>query len=569
MRRLISLIALICSLLIPVAHIYAQESGEFLRLPLSPQASGMGDAFVALADDSLGLYYNPAGLASIRHPAASLVYHKYLQDINGNSFGFAYPYKSWALGIAPTFFKMKEEPIYDSLGTDTGLKFGYEAKIIPIALAGRIGNLAIGFAGKSYSENIGVQTSATTAYDVGAIYKLNKLSFGAAVQNLGGKVFDYNIAKIQRVGVAYTGSKYSAAADLKKEGEDKSTINLGGTYALADILRLRGGWRLQDAFGGITFGFGLELGSINFDYAYISYGDLGTTHKAGFSLLFGANADKHKILKNVEEPKHAEKTVINLLPELAWTGEEDYLSAGLSTGTNTAGSTFVYRVKYTDMEDAAPAIGYPKVHIKRNGLEVPGSPFQMKYVSGTNTAGAFYTHSITLDAGSDYSYFFDAINTAGKAAIGLPTKSVNGPAVVPALIVKTTSGTSIAVGDFIGKNASHDDASIVADFLRTELVNAHTFNVMDRNNMYAILAEQKLQNSGQTSQENAAAIGRLLNVKQMFVGSLSRLGNSYYIIVNVVDVETGKIIASYDSEAASSKDLRDACRRIVKKVIAN
>ncbi|MDO8804269.1 MAG: CsgG/HfaB family protein [Elusimicrobiota bacterium] len=132
--------------------------------------------------------------------------------------------------------------------------------------------------------------------------------------------------------------------------------------------------------------------------------------------------------------------------------------------------------------------------------------------------------------------------------------------------VRITGGTNMAVAEFVGKNVSQADASIVTDFLRTELVSTGLFNVMDRNNMDTVLAEQKFQNSGCTEQECAVEMGKLLNIKQILVGSLSKLMDSYYITVNVVDVETGKITASYNSDPVSSKELKDACQKIVKKL---
>lgn len=564
MRKIIILIALFYALLVVGSRSYAQDSGVFLKLPLSPRAGGMGDVSAALADDPLGLYYNPAGMAYAKRPAVSFVYHQYLQDISGNSFAFVYPFKNFTIGAAPTVFKMKEEPIYNSLGVDTGDKFSYGSKIIPVALAGRIGSLAVGVAGKSYSENIAGQASATTAYDAGAIYKLGRLSFGAAIQNLGGKIFGYDVAKVQRAGVAYAGAKYSAAADLKKEGEDKSSLGLGGTFTLAEILKLRGGWRVKDEFGGLTFGLGLELWAFSFDYAYLSYGDLGATHKAGVSLAFGARAPKPEKPKAVEAPKPVEKAAANSAPELLWTGEENYASAGLSAGAGNTGSTFMYRVKYADPDGDAPATGYPGVHIARNGREISDSPFSMEYISGDNKTGAIYAYSRQLAAGNDYSHFFEAEDSRGAPASGAPTKPVPGPLVSKVETVKMSGGTNVAVAEFTGKNVSQADASIVADFLRTELVSTGLFNVMDRNNMDTVLAEQKFQTSGCTEQECAVEMGKLLNVKKILVGSLSKLLDTYYITVNVVDVETGKIAESYNSDAASSRELKEACRKIVK-----
>ena len=127
--------------------------------------------------------------------------------------------------------------------------------------------------------------------------------------------------------------------------------------------------------------------------------------------------------------------------------------------------------------------------------------------------------------------------------------------------------TNIAVADFAGKNVSQADASIVADFLRTELVGTGKCNVVEKANMDKILAESAFQQSGCTTSECAVQIGKILNVKHMIVGSLSKLMDTYYITVNVVEVETSKIVASYDEEAMSSKELRAACKTLAQKLV--
>jgi curli biogenesis system outer membrane secretion channel CsgG len=178
-----------------------------------------------------------------------------------------------------------------------------------------------------------------------------------------------------------------------------------------------------------------------------------------------------------------------------------------------------------------------------------------------------YSYSIRLAAGNDYSYYFEAKDSGLNTGKGIPTNPVNGPVVSQVETPKISGGMNIAVAEFTGKNVSQADASIVSDFLRTELVNTGAFNVMDRNNMDTILAEQKFQASGCTEQECAVKIGKILNVREMIVGSLSKLLDTYYITVNVVDVETGKIITSMDSSAKSSTELREACREIAKKLV--
>lgn len=125
---------------------------------------------------------------------------------------------------------------------------------------------------------------------------------------------------------------------------------------------------------------------------------------------------------------------------------------------------------------------------------------------------------------------------------------------------------NIAVADFSGKNVSQADASIVADFLRTELVQTGIYNVIEKANMDKILAEAAFQQTGCTTSECAVQIGKILNVKQMVVGTLSKLMDTYYITVNLVEVETGKILASFDQEAMSAKELRTACKTLAQKL---
>lgn len=442
----------VLGLFIVAGALHAQESGVFLKLPVSARAGALGDASTALADEPLGLYHNPAGMAFIKRPAAAFVHHKYLQDIGGNSAAVVLPFGNIAFGLAYTAFGMKKEPIYDSFGNDTGRRFGYESRLPSAGTAVRVGNLAAGFAAKRYSEDMGFGASVSNAYDLGAIYRRGALSFGAAAQNLGGRLHGYDLVRIRRAGAAYGGGRFTAAADYVKMGEEKGFIGLGGALLLTEIVVLRGGWRIKDEFGGLTFGLGLPLGAWNLDYAFTGYGDLGNAHKAGVTLSFGAGKPR---------------------PESGKRGPE--------------------RPRAQDTPPAVPsAAGTP-------------DPGQVR---------------------------------------------------------------NVAVVDFVGKNVSQADASIVAGFIRTELVNTGRVNVMERNNMDAILAEQKFQNSGCTEQECAAQIGKLLNVSRMVLGTLSRLLDTYYITVSLVDVETGKVLASYDAEAGHAGGLKEACGALAGKLAA-
>ncbi|MDO8734747.1 MAG: kelch repeat-containing protein [Elusimicrobiota bacterium] len=134
-------------------------------------------------------------------------------------------------------------------------------------------------------------------------------------------------------------------------------------------------------------------------------------------------------------------------------------------------------------------------------------------------------------------------------------------------IIRNKDIVNIAVADFIGKNVSQADASITADFFRTELVQTGMFNVIEKASMDKILSEAAFQQSGCTTTERAVQIGKILNVQQMVVGSLSKLMDTYFITTNLVDVETGKILVSYDQKVITAQEIKDACKVLSQKLV--
>ncbi len=109
----------------------------------------------------------------------------------------------------------------------------------------------------------------------------------------------------------------------------------------------------------------------------------------------------------------------------------------------------------------------------------------------------------------------------------------------------------VAVLDLQPKNASPELALAVSDYIRVEMVKYDTYELLDRDNMNVILKEQAFQQSGCTSAECAVEIGQLLNCQKMFVGSLSKIGSTFFLTMQRVDVETAKV--DY-ADAVEAKD---------------
>ncbi len=121
---------------------------------------------------------------------------------------------------------------------------------------------------------------------------------------------------------------------------------------------------------------------------------------------------------------------------------------------------------------------------------------------------------------------------------------------------------TVAVMNLDARNVGKSDAVIITGFIRESLVKTDKFKVLERESMEEILREQRFQLTGCTSQECAVKTGKLLNVRQMVVGSLSKLGSKYYISVRLVDVQDSTILMAETAECFSTDELRNAAEII-------
>jgi len=135
------------------------------------------------------------------------------------------------------------------------------------------------------------------------------------------------------------------------------------------------------------------------------------------------------------------------------------------------------------------------------------------------------------------------------------------------LLAAQENKPNLAVMDFSGKNVSAIDASVFSDILRTEIVNQNTVNVVDKANMDKILSEAAFQQTGCTSSECAAQVGKILNVQKMIVGSLSKIEGTYCANANYVDVETGKIERSETVTCDKVKEFYTAANDLAKRLV--
>lgn len=111
---------------------------------------------------------------------------------------------------------------------------------------------------------------------------------------------------------------------------------------------------------------------------------------------------------------------------------------------------------------------------------------------------------------------------------------------------QTTDKNKIAVIDLKNRDAMSQEESItLTDLLRSMLVQTNAFTIVTREQIEPVLRELSLQQSGCTSTECAAEIGKMLETNQIVTGSIGKLGSLYTINIDFIDVTTARIIRSF------------------------
>jgi hypothetical protein len=113
---------------------------------------------------------------------------------------------------------------------------------------------------------------------------------------------------------------------------------------------------------------------------------------------------------------------------LDYTGKANYNSDGVNPESGNLSTTFIFKIKYTDLGNSPPPSGSPNLHIKKDGIQISEDPFVMNYESGSYSQGAIYTYSIILEEGTNYSYYFSSQDSQGYYLI--TTDEKQGPAVI-------------------------------------------------------------------------------------------------------------------------------------------
>jgi tetratricopeptide (TPR) repeat protein len=294
------------------------------------RAMGMGNAFVALADDPTAVYWNTAGLDNIYQQSLTF-FHASLPEGGLYDFlGYAYPtldIGTFALGIARIGTGGIEE--FDLSG-QAGSTFSYDNYRLYLGYGINLPwNLAVGGAlkverrgwyGISLAEYSGDPSATGIGLDVGVLYKpdfsrsalLSNWSFGLNVQNLfqpqlrEGDITDViplalRFGLMRTIPFASGQSGLNILLDLDKSGTTDLGIYFGTEFNYEGFGKVRLGYNNNS----VSFGAGVSYSMFEIDYAFgnPSYDNLlPPIHRISLTVNFGMNRDEmHEIVVQLKK----------------------------------------------------------------------------------------------------------------------------------------------------------------------------------------------------------------------------------------------------------------------------
>ena len=129
---------------------------------------------------------------------------------------------------------------------------------------------------------------------------------------------------------------------------------------------------------------------------------------------------------------------------------------------------------------------------------------------------------------------------------------------VPGASAQNTDVPTVAVMDFTGFMLGEAGNSVnlgkaVSAMLVTEFSGRDGIQVVERQDLNALLQEQRLALSGRVDESSAVEIGKLLGAQYMFYGQVASIADNLRIDIRAVDVETSEVVSVMKKMDATSE----------------
>lgn len=139
-----------------------------------------------------------------------------------------------------------------------------------------------------------------------------------------------------------------------------------------------------------------------------------------------------------------------------------------------------------------------------------------------------------------------------------------------ALVGQVSAKTRVAIIDFDAKaGVKKEMSSLLTDLLRSEIYGSEAFELINREDMVAILDEVKFQQSGACESTTCVVqMGQALGAEKMIAGSVGKLGKNYVITLKLVDIATAKNDALFtEYHKGAEEELGETIKKAAEKLV--
>ncbi len=254
------------------------HGAPYLRMGVGPRALAMGGAYVGAADDVTAGYWNPAGLMEIDWIEASFMYSDMSLDRKYNYLGYGQHFEFGAVGLSWINSGTNDIKLYDATNAAQGTE-DWNDNALLLSYGTGLAGFYVGGNAKILMSKLGDESDTGFGLDAAVRFVPSRqMAIGVVVQDIGTQYWGESVPTNVRVGLALrtADDDLLIAADAEKMSEEDIRFHLGAEfqfcYVPGNFAALRAGiqsseGREDDAV--LTFGAGLWVGSVSFDYAYL------------------------------------------------------------------------------------------------------------------------------------------------------------------------------------------------------------------------------------------------------------------------------------------------------------
>lgn len=302
-------------------------AATFLKVGIGSRSLGMGEAYTTLAEDVSGMYWNPAGTASMPQMQGLYSHYAYLADIKYNFGGVALPVSGFGtVGAFVGYMDYGEiERTTVDFPSGTGETVSASSFVFGVSYSRSLTDrFSIGGNVKYIREGIWHSSASAFAFDIGLLYKtfFRNIRIGMSISNFGSSMKmdgrdmlvqhdvnpsmassnpnlnahldtdEFPLPVLFRVGISTNITRdlleipdqdWVVSVDAVHPSDNKEYLNIGTEARLFNrLISLRAGYReflLADREGGLTLGAGVGMdlagGRIDVDFATVEFGRFG------------------------------------------------------------------------------------------------------------------------------------------------------------------------------------------------------------------------------------------------------------------------------------------------------